>query len=112
MHFHFGQPDLVAPGLHILAAFSPMPSISGAQEDNRHAGYNFMSGTSMSCPHAAGIAAYVKSFHPNWSPAAIKSALITTGSNFTFKFLHPFHKKYIYSPVIKCLLLRQISGPS
>ena len=34
----------------------------------------------MSCPHATAAAAYVKSFHPTWSPAAIKSALMTTGN--------------------------------
>ncbi|GMY08111.1 cucumisin [Fagus crenata] len=33
----------------------------------------------MSCPHATAAAAYIKSFHPTWSPAAVKSALITTG---------------------------------
>ncbi|XP_020680962.2 cucumisin-like, partial [Dendrobium catenatum] len=33
---------------------------------------------SMSCPHTTGVAAYVKSFNPTWSSAAIKSALITT----------------------------------
>ena len=33
----------------------------------------------MACPHVAAAAAYVKSFHPNWSPATIKLALMTTG---------------------------------
>ncbi|RVX13628.1 Cucumisin [Vitis vinifera] len=72
------KPDLTAPGVHILAAWSPISPISQMSGDNRVAQYNILSGTSMACPHATGAAAYIKSFHPTWSPAAIKSALMTT----------------------------------
>ncbi|XP_016650123.1 PREDICTED: cucumisin-like [Prunus mume] len=72
------KPDIAAPGASILAAFPPIAPVSFVQGDDRVASYNFVSGTSMACPHATGVAAYVKSFHPNWSPAAIQSAIITT----------------------------------
>ncbi|XP_042487273.1 subtilisin-like protease SBT4.4 [Macadamia integrifolia] len=72
------KPDISAPGVDILAAFSPLRSPSNTPTDVRKAKYSILSGTSMSCPHATGAAAYVKSFHPNWSPSAIKSALMTT----------------------------------
>ncbi|WVZ62243.1 LOW QUALITY PROTEIN: hypothetical protein U9M48_012009 [Paspalum notatum var. saurae] len=71
------QPDLSAPGVDILAAWTPLSPVSG---NNRFPAYNIISGTSMACPHATGAAAYVKSFHPDWSPAMIMSALITTGN--------------------------------
>ncbi|XP_062154118.1 cucumisin-like [Alnus glutinosa] len=72
------KPDLAAPGNNILAAWSPISPISEVEEDKRALSYNILSGTSMACPHASGVAAYIKSFHPTWSPAAIKSALMTT----------------------------------
>ena len=75
------QPDITAPGVSILAAYSPAHSPSVfSSDDKRKVKYNIESGTSMSCPHVAGAAAYVKTFHPDWSPSAIKSSLMTTGT--------------------------------
>ncbi|KAI3799883.1 hypothetical protein L1987_35188 [Smallanthus sonchifolius] len=73
-------PDLTAPGVDILAAWSQATTVTGDEGDTRVVPFNIISGTSMSCPHATGAAAYVKSFHPTWSPAAIKSALMTTAA--------------------------------
>ncbi|TKY56804.1 Cucumisin protein [Spatholobus suberectus] len=75
------KPDIAAPGVNILAAWPPKAPISGVKGDSRMAKYNLLSGTSMACPHVTAAAVYVKSFHPNWSPAAIKSALMTTGND-------------------------------
>ncbi|KAL5799872.1 hypothetical protein ACOSQ4_032756 [Xanthoceras sorbifolium] len=71
-------PELTAPGVDILAAWSEATTVSRFEGDTRVVPYNIISGTSMACPHATATAAYVKSFHPTWSPAAIKSALLTT----------------------------------
>ncbi|KAL2902526.1 Cucumisin [Bienertia sinuspersici] len=74
------KPDLVAPGVSIVAAWSPIAPVTGIEGDERSVSFNMAHGTSMACPHATAIAAYVKSFHPTWSAAAIKSALMTTAS--------------------------------
>ncbi|KAK7305805.1 hypothetical protein VNO77_43717 [Canavalia gladiata] len=79
------KPDLVAPGVAILASWSPVSPPSDVDGDNRTLQFNILSGTSMSCPHVAGAAAYVKSFHPTWSPAAIRSALMTTAKQLSPK---------------------------
>lgn len=82
------QPDISAPGVNILAAWPPetAPTVrpSGKineeeEEEEEGVKWNFQSGTSMSCPHVSGVVALIKSVHPNWSPAAIRSAIITTG---------------------------------
>ncbi|XWS74896.1 hypothetical protein CRYUN_Cryun01aG0037700 [Craigia yunnanensis] len=77
-YLELNKPDLTAPGVDILAAWSQGTTITGLEGDNRVVPYNMLSGTSMSCPHATAAAAYIKSFNPTWSPAAIKSALMTT----------------------------------
>ncbi|CAN6171242.1 unnamed protein product [Urochloa humidicola] len=74
------KPDLSAPGIDILAAWSPLASPSDDPNDKRKVLYNIQTGTSMACPHASGAAAYVKSLHRDWSPAMIMSALITTAT--------------------------------
>ncbi|WVY91663.1 hypothetical protein V8G54_037177 [Vigna mungo] len=74
------KPDIAAPGVDILAAWSPISPISDVKGEKRVSNLNIISGTSMACPHVTAAAAYVKSFHPNWSPAAIKSALMTTAT--------------------------------
>lgn len=72
------KPDVVAPGVNILAAWTGATGPSSAAADRRRVKFNILSGTSMSCPHVSGVAALIKSRHPEWSPAAIKSALMTT----------------------------------
>ncbi|HEY8119729.1 MAG TPA: S8 family peptidase [Myxococcota bacterium] len=62
------KPDIMGPGVDVLAAYSPF----------NFGKYNFLSGTSMSSPHLAGIGALMKQRQPSWSPMAIKSALMTT----------------------------------
>jgi hypothetical protein len=64
------KPDVMAPGVDVLAAYSPF----------NFGDFNFLSGTSMASPHVAGIGALMKQRHPTWSPMMIKSALMTTAS--------------------------------
>lgn len=72
------KPDLIAPGVNILAGWSKAVGPTGLAVDERRVDFNIISGTSMSCPHVSGLAALIKSAHPEWSPAAVRSALMTT----------------------------------
>ena len=69
------KPDIMAPGVDILAAVSP---IGYGGHD-----WDFLSGTSMSSPHIAGLAALIIDAHPDWSPMMVKSAFMTTASTMT-----------------------------
>ncbi|WP_323961871.1 S8 family serine peptidase [Arthrobacter sp. JZ12] len=64
------KPDIAAPGVAVLAGVSPI----GTGGDD----FGFLSGTSMASPHIAGVGALILSKNPSWSPAAVKSAMMTT----------------------------------
>lgn len=78
------KPDITAPGVSILAGYTP-PLGTGYAEQIANGNwpapaFDFLQGTSMSSPHVAGMAALLKQARPSWSPAAIKSALMTTAT--------------------------------
>jgi hypothetical protein len=75
------KPDIAAPGANILASWT------GTHDDQdyipkgeKFSPYNIISGTSMSCPHVSGLAGSIKSRNPTLSPAAIKSAIMTSAT--------------------------------
>ena len=68
------KPDITAPGVNILAqGYDPTDTSEAG-----NFGYGQVSGTSMAAPHVSGAAALIKQIHPDWSPAWIKSALMST----------------------------------
>ncbi|CAK8562880.1 unnamed protein product [Lathyrus sativus] len=74
------KPDITAPGVSIIAASTQATSPTQQPSDKRRVPFIAKSGTSMSCPHVAGLVGLLKSVHPDWSPAAIKSAIMTTAT--------------------------------
>ncbi|EFH48780.1 predicted protein [Arabidopsis lyrata subsp. lyrata] len=65
------KPDIAAPGVSILAATTTNTTFNDR-------GFIFLSGTSMATPTISGVVALLKALHPDWSPAAIRSAIVTT----------------------------------
>ncbi|GLT36768.1 hypothetical protein SLA2020_111250 [Shorea laevis] len=72
------KPDITAPGVEIIAGYSLAASPTGSEFDKRRIQFNIITGTSMSCPHVSGVVGLLKTLYPLWSPAAIKSAIMTT----------------------------------
>ncbi len=67
------KPDVTAPGVNILAGFTPETANSMPDET-----FAYLSGTSMSTPHVAGVAALLMQARPEWGPSVVKSALMTS----------------------------------
>ncbi|XBI97939.1 hypothetical protein VPH35_018229 [Triticum aestivum] len=74
------KPDITAPGVGVIAAVSQEVSPTGLLSDGRRVPYSVMTGTSMACPHVAGIAGLLRARYPKWGPPMIYSAIMTTGS--------------------------------
>ncbi|XP_072984386.1 subtilisin-like protease 4 [Typha latifolia] len=67
------KPDVIAPGENIAAAW-PLESSSNSSD----IAFNFLTGTSIATAHVSGVVALLKATHPHWSPAAMRSAILTT----------------------------------
>jgi len=72
------KPDITAPGVNVLAPTSAMQLDFPGNNPLQGEDYAYLSGTSMSSPHIAGMAALLTEQFPDWSPAMKKSALMTT----------------------------------
>jgi subtilisin family serine protease len=71
-------------GSDIWNSFDPLnASFPGITVIDGGAGYVYLNGTSMSSPHAAGVAALVLENHPNWSPSAVVAAVERTAQQTT-----------------------------
>jgi serine protease AprX len=82
------RPTIVAPGVDIVStrAVSPL-GVLGTDKDVEELEpahipyYTHMSGTSMACPHAAGIVALMLEANPSLTPAQVKNILQQTATN-------------------------------
>lgn len=85
------KPDVVAPGLGSYAAvqdddprgdarFPVPPAVERGLQDPVYdpSGFAFRNGTSFAAPRVAGVAALLKQLRPGWTPAEIRSAILTT----------------------------------
>jgi minor extracellular serine protease Vpr len=67
------KPDVVAPGVNVLS------SVPATACDDPPC-FAFFQGTSMATPHLAGSAAVIRGYHPDWSAAQVRSAVVNTAN--------------------------------
>jgi minor extracellular serine protease Vpr len=72
------KPDVVAPGVNVLSSIPR--SYCGGDPC-----FAFFQGTSMATPHLAGSAAVVRGYHPDWSAAQVRSAIVNTANRDVLK---------------------------
>lgn len=71
----------MAPGSFILGAWPPkLLAAKVGLNLSLFLNYNIESGISLACPHVTGVVALLKGKYPNWSPATIRSAIMTTAN--------------------------------
>jgi subtilisin family serine protease len=73
------KPDVAAPGVDVLSGGYSTAAFPGVYQ-----GFGAVSGTSMATPHVAGAAALLLQRHPWWTPAMVKSALMSTATENVF----------------------------
>jgi subtilisin family serine protease len=81
----FIKPDVTAPGIQVLAGMTEQPDSNSVTDGPAGNDFQAIAGTSMSSPHAAGVAALIKASHPTWDPAEIKSAMMTSAAQGVLK---------------------------
>ncbi len=76
------SPDIAAPGVDIYAAYAEDTPFTN---DDNGVEFSMLSGTSMSSPHVAGALALMTATHPDWTPAEVQSAIMSTAHQVTYK---------------------------
>ena len=88
---YYPKPDVAAPG---MAVSSSVPPALAFFPDFP---YEAWAGTSMATPHVSGVVALIKEAHPDWTPAMIKSAIVSTADwlypNVYFTYPYDIYKQ-------------------
>ncbi len=75
-------PDIAGPGVDIYAAYAEDKPFT---ENAEQIAYAPLSGTSMASPHVAGAMALIYAVRPEWTPAQVQSAIMSTAHQETYK---------------------------